>query len=72
VVLELGTPAGGTVTLELFDVSGRLAAPAVRRTVPAGVTVFTVPLARGLPPGLYMLRASDGLQKVSARLFVVR
>jgi hypothetical protein len=72
VVLELGTPAGGTVTFELFDVSGRLAVPAVRRTVPAGVTVFTVPLARGLAPGLYMLRASDGRQKVSARLFVVR
>ena len=72
VVLELGTPAGGTVTFELFDISGRLAVPAVRRTVPAGVTVFTAPLARGLAPGLYMLRASDGRQKVSARLFVVR
>jgi hypothetical protein len=72
VALELGAPAGGTVTFELFDISGRLAAPAVRRTVAAGVTVTTVPLARGLPPGLYMLRAGDGQRSASARLFVVR
>jgi hypothetical protein len=71
VTLELGAPASGTVTIELFDVSGRLVAPAVRRNVPAGVSVFT-PLARGLSPGLYMLRASDGRRDVSARLFVVR
>ena len=72
VALELGTPAGGTVTFELFDISGRLAAPAVRRTVAAGVTVLTVPLARGLSPGVYMLRAGDGHRSASARLFVVR
>jgi hypothetical protein len=72
VTLELGTPSGGTVTFELFDVAGRLAAPPVLRTVAAGVTVQTVPLARGLSSGLYLLRASDGRQSVNARLFVVR
>ncbi|HXS83562.1 MAG TPA: T9SS type A sorting domain-containing protein, partial [Methylomirabilota bacterium] len=72
VTLELGTPSGGTVTFELFDVSGRLAAPAVRRTVTAGVSVVTVPLARGLSPGLYMLRASDGSRQVERRLAVFR
>jgi hypothetical protein len=72
VVVELGAPADGTVTFELFDVAGRLAAPAVRRPIAAGVTVLTVPLARGLSPGLYLLRASDGSHSVNARLFVVR
>jgi hypothetical protein len=60
------------VTIELFDVAGRLAAPAVRRAIPAGTTVFTAPLARGLSPGLYLMRASAGRQSVNARLFVVR
>ena len=72
VVIELGAPAQGTVTLELFDVAGRLAAPVVRRAIPAGTTVFTAPLARGLSPGLYLLRASDGRQSVNARLVVTR
>jgi hypothetical protein len=72
VVIELGAPADGTVTIELFDVAGRLAAPAVRRAIPAGTTVFTAPLARGLSPGLYLMRASAGRQSVNARLFVVR
>jgi hypothetical protein len=72
VVLELGAPADGTVTIELFDVAGRLAAPVVRRAIPAGTTVFTAPLARGLSPGLYLVRASEGRQSVNARLFVVR
>jgi hypothetical protein len=72
VVLELGAPADGPVTIELFDVSGRLAAPAIRRTFAAGTSVFTVPLARGLSPGLYLVRASDGHHSVKARLVVVR
>jgi hypothetical protein len=72
VVLEFGSPAEGTLTIELFDVAGRLAAPAVRRVFPAGTTVFSAPLARGLAPGLYLLRASDGHATVNARLFVVR
>jgi hypothetical protein len=72
VVLELAMPADATVTFELYDVTGRLAAPALRRTMPAGTSVFTAPLARGLRPGLYMLRASDGHRSVNARLFVVR
>jgi hypothetical protein len=72
VVLELGAPADATVTIEVFDVAGRLAAPATRRTITAGSTVFTAPLARGLKPGLYLLRASDGHRSVDARLVVVR
>ena len=72
VVIELGAPADGTVTIELFDVAGRLAAPVVRRAIQVGTTVFTAPLAHGLSPGLYLLRASDGHNSVNARLLVVR
>ena len=72
VVLELATPRDASVTIELFDVSGRRAAPAVTRVVSAGTNVFSSPLARGLEPGLYVLRVSDGARKVERRLAVVR
>lgn len=72
VTIELATPVATQVTLELFDLSGRRVGASVHRDVAAGSVAFTLPLAHGLKPGIYMLRASDGRRTVRSRLAVIR
>lgn len=72
VVVELALPADAGVTLELFDIAGRRVGPTVRHRVSAGRVSFPVGLARGVAPGLYLVRASDGLHHSHARLAVIR
>jgi hypothetical protein len=72
VTIELASPVATQVTLELFDLSGRRVGAAVHRDITAGSVAFTLPLAQGLKPGLYLLRASDGRRTVKSRLAVVR
>jgi hypothetical protein len=60
------------VTVELFDLSGRRLGSIFRRHIAAGSAAFSMPLAHGLAPGIYLLRASDGSHTAKSRLAVVR
>jgi hypothetical protein len=71
-VLELASPVDAEVTLELFDLAGRRAGATVHRRMSAGREVFTTPLARGLAPGVYLLRAGDGRTATHTRIAVIR
>src|SRR5207245_1595632 len=72
VVVELSSPVDAEVTLELFDLSGRRIGSRQHRRVGAGSAAFTLPLARGLAPGVYLLRVSDGTHFRTSRLAIVR
>ena len=71
VTIELASPVDADVTMELFDVSGRRVGAAIRRRLAAGSAAFTIPLARGLSPGVYLLRASDGDHTARMRIAVI-
>ncbi len=69
--VALTLPADAAVEIDVLDVTGRRAGPAVRRAFPAGV--HRVPLdVAGLPPGLYLVRARAGAWTATTRLAVVR
>jgi hypothetical protein len=72
VTLEITSDRDATVTVELFDTSGRRVAPAVRRPMRAGQDAFRFTLPRGLPPGLYLVRAREGSRTSQVRLAVTR
>ena len=72
VVVELATPVDADVTLELFDLAGRKVGTTRHHHVLRGREAVTFALARGLRPGLYMLRADDGHTTLHSRLAVVR
>lgn len=72
VTVELALPAGGEVTLQVFDLNGRRVGETWRRALSAGRVSIPLSLAHGLRPGLYLVRASDGTHDSSARLVVTR
>ena len=72
VTLELASPTDTDVTVEVFDTAGQRVGVSLQRRVTAGRVAFTVPLARGLPPGLYLVRAGDGRHGALARLVIAR
>jgi hypothetical protein len=72
VTVELALPVGGEVTLQVFDLNGRRVGETWQRVLSAGRVSIPVSLARGLRPGLYLVRASDGTHDSSARLVVTR
>jgi hypothetical protein len=72
IVVELASPADAEITLELFDLAGRRVGAVLHRRMPAGRESFTVSLAAGLAPGVYLLRAGDGSTTTHTRLAVVR
>ena len=72
VTLELASPAEAGVSIEIFDTAGRRVGAVARRRIEAGVTGFSLPLARGLAPGLYLVRARDRAHTAQARLVVAR
>jgi len=63
--VELASVANRPVTIELVDVRGRVLS---RREAAATTTLST----RGLPPGLYWLRATQDNATATARIAVVR
>jgi len=70
-VLELASPVDAEITLELFDLAGRRAGATVHRRMSAGREVFTISLARGCAPGVYLLRAGDGRTTAHTRIVVI-
>ena len=71
-MIELASPGSAEVTLDLFDLAGRRVTPSLHRRIGAGREEFDVPLAHGLAPGVYLLRATDGRSAIQARIAVVR
>jgi hypothetical protein len=72
VTLELASPSDAEVSVQVFDTAGRRVGGGLHRRMLAGHFAFTAPLASGLAPGIYLVRASDGAHEVGARLAVVR
>lgn len=72
VTLDLVSGAETDVTLEVFDTAGRRVGSALRRHVTPGRTSFTLPLPRGIAPGVYLVRAHDGTHTTLTRLAVTR
>jgi hypothetical protein len=74
VVIEFASPVNADVTAELFDLAGRRVGSTLHRSVGAGIgpVALAMPLTRGLVPGVYLVRVSDGTHRVTMRLAVVR
>ena len=72
VTIELASPADATVSVEVYDLAGRRVQAPLVRSVRAGSVSFRAPLATGLAPGLYLVRASDGRAVAETRLVVMR
>ena len=71
VTIELVSPVDAEVTVEMFDVAGRRVGEILRRRMAAGSGSFPARLTRGLAPGLYLVRASDGTNASYARVAVL-
>ena len=70
--IEWSAPTNGPVTVEIFDVQGRLiASPAGARSLGAGPSRITVPVA-ALRAGVYLCRVQAGPQSATRKFFVQR
>jgi hypothetical protein len=72
VTLEIASDRDAVVSVEVFDTMGRRVAPVMRRQAHAGRESLRLALPRGLRPGLYLVRASDGARSSQVRLVVTR
>ena len=67
----LSSNRSGAVELTLYDVSGRKVREATRARADAGTSQQRLSV-RGLPAGIYLVRASQGDRQAAAKLFVMR
>jgi len=69
-------PEQGTVVMDAYDAAGRHVASIARMWLPAGQSEISWnlqdELGRGVPPGLYLVRATIGNQVLTRRLVVTR
>lgn len=70
-VINYQVPSNGLVTLEVFDLTGRIVATLVNRVMPAGEhqAVFD---ASGLSSGVYMYRLVAGNQVLTRKMMLIK
>jgi hypothetical protein len=69
VVVSFHLPSAADITLEMFDISGRMIQPFyANERMPEGTHKLELKLKSGLAPGIYLVRFSDGSTNISRRL----
>lgn len=72
VTIPLGVPHVGRVTLDLFDVTGRLVAAVFDQQVVAGEHTISYSAPSSLSAGLYLLRATSGTSIHTQKLLLLK
>lgn len=69
--IRFALPAENYVTVRVYDLLGRLIAPLVNETLPAGIHTVTFD-AKGLPSGLYISVLTSGGRRLATKLLLLK